>query len=127
MKPAAMRMLNSQMLRPERLDVDVRRGYVEVVPGDPVEEEDQVQNDDVEVVVDEVREVDLLLPKMSKTKTMQMSRSKVEAKRCHQVGKDLVDEGCVEEVDRKMVMLMCRCGGVVLVGRGAGTVALLPC
>ena len=58
------------MLRPERLDVDVRRGYVEAVPGDPVEEEDQVQNDDVEVVVGEVREVDLLLPKMSKTKTM---------------------------------------------------------
>ena len=59
-----------------------------------------------------------------------MSRSKVEAKRCHQVGKDLVDEGCVEEVDRKMVM--CRCGRVVMslyMGRVDldGTRALLPC
>ena len=75
--------LSSQMLRPERLDVDVRRGYVEVVPGDHVEKKDQVQNDDVEVVVDEVREVDLLLPKMSKTKTMLMSMLEVVAKRNH--------------------------------------------
>ena len=107
---------------------------VEEVEGGCVEE-GLAQNVDVEVV-DEDREDDpdqVMLMTTAKTMKLakKMSMSKVEAKRCHQVGKDLVDEGCVEEVDRKMVM--CRCGGVVMSLTMAsredldGTRALLPC
>ena len=125
-------MLSSQMLRPERRDVDDRRGYEEVVPDDRVEEEDQVQNDDVEEVVDEVLEVDVpqLSRTMSKRKTKlakSMSMLEVVARGNRLVDEDLVEEEDVKEVGRKMVM--CRCGVVLslYMGRGAGMVALLPC
>ena len=121
------------MLRPERLDVDIRRGYVEVVPGDHVEEENQVQNDDVEVIHDERRDVDFLqLSKTMSKRTMKLakSRSEVVARCCRPGQRDLVEEDDVEEVVQEMVM--CRCGGVVLslyMGRVDldGTRALLPC
>ena len=113
------------MLRPERLDVDIRHGYVEVVPGDHVEEEDQVH--------DERRDVDLLqLSKTMSKRTMKLakSRSEVVARCCRPGQRDLVEEDDVEEVVQEMVM--CRCGGVVLSLNMArvdleGTRALLPC
>ena len=72
-----------------------------------------MQNVDVEVDVDEVLEVDVLqwTKTMSKRKAKSMSMLEVEAKRCHQEGKDLVEEDDVEEVVRKMVMCRCGCGG----------------
>ena len=55
------------MLRRRRRDVDDRRGCQEDVHVDHDVEEGLVRNVDVEVVVDEVREVDLLqLPRMTK-------------------------------------------------------------
>ena len=113
-------MLSSQMLRPERRDVDDQRGCEEVVPDDRVEEEDQVQNDDVEVVVDEVREVDLLLSKMSKTRSVKsMSMLEAVARCCRPGQKDLVEEEDVEVVVQKILMSHCDCGGwSLLVHRG---------
>ena len=51
----------------------------------------------------------------------------VDAKGDRREERDLVEKGCVEEVDKEMVM-MCRCGGVesLLVAREVG-LALLPC
>ena len=99
-------------------------------------EEDLVQNVDVEVVVDEVREVDLLL-QMSKTmskRTMKlaksMSRSKVVARCCRLEDEDLVEEDDVEGSWQKdgddvvvawwLSLLVCR-------GASGVTMALLPC
>ena len=119
------------MLRRRRLDVDDRRDCEEVVQKDRVEE-GLVQNADVEVDVDEVLEVDVLqwTKTMSKRKAKSMSTLEVEAKRCHQVGKDLVEEDDVEEVVRKMVMCRCGCGGLLPMASREdldGTRALLPC
>ena len=123
--------MRNQLLRRRRLDVDDRRDCEEVVQKDRVEE-GLVQNADVEVDVDEVLEVDVLqwTKTMSKRKAKSMSMLEVEAKRCHQVGKDLVEEDDVEEIVRKMVMCHCGWGGLsLLVCRGASgmTMALLPC
>ena len=127
MKPSKKKTLKLQMLRRRRLDVDDRRGCEEVLQM-TVCEEGLVKNVDGEVVVDEVLEVDLLLSKMSKTKSVQMSMLEVVAKRGRREDADHVVKDDVEEVVQKMVM-MCRCGGVVslMVGRVAGTLALLPC
>ena len=126
--------LKSQMLRPERRDVVVRRGRQEDVHVDHDVEEGLVQNVGVEVVVDEVLEVDLLLPTMSKTKTMQMSMltKKVDvAKDDRLEDVDRVVKSDVDVVGKEMLM-MCRCGwgGLsLLVCRGEPGVAmaLLPC
>ena len=91
-------------------------------------------NVDEEVVVED-REDDLeqaMLMTTARTmklaKRMSMSKTVGVAKNGRLEDADLVVERCVEEVVRKMVMVMCRCGGVVslLVGRVA-TLALLPC
>ena len=125
-------MLGSQLLR-HRLEKVVRRDRVEDVQDDH-EEEDLEPNVD-EVVGDEVLEVDV--PQLSKTmskRTMKlaksMSMSEVVAKEDHREERDLVEEGCVEEVDKEMVMCRCGCGGLSLLtmGRGPrGIRALLPC
>ena len=124
--------MRNQLLRRRRLDVDDRRDCKEVVQKDRVEE-GLMQNADVEVDVDEVLEVDVLqwTKTMSKRKAKSMSMLEVEAKRCHQVGKDLVEEDDVEEVVEQM--LISRCGGVVMSLPMASredpglTGALLPC
>ena len=120
--------LKSQMLRHRHVEV-VRRDRVEVVQDDH-EEEDLEPNVD-EVVVDEVLKVDLLLSKMSKTKSVKsMSMLEVDARQNREVDMDLVEEEDVEEVGEQM--LMSRCGVVLsLVTMGRGnlevTKALLPC
>ena len=76
------------------------------------------------VVVDEVLEVDV--PQLSKTMSKRKmklakltSTLEVDAKDDRREERDLVEENCVEEVGKAMVMLVCRCGGVLLlVGRG---------
>ena len=91
-----------------------------------------MQNVDEEVAEEDREDDPDQVTLMTTAKTMKlakkMSMSKVDARRCREEGMDLVVERCEEEVVQKMVM-MCRCGGVMslLVGRGAGTVALLPC
>ena len=124
-------MLGSQLLRRRRLDVDDRRDCEEVVQKDRVEE-GLVQNADVEVDVDEVLEVDVLqwTKTMSKRKAKLMSMLEVEAKRCRQVGKDLVEEDDVEEVVQEMLMCRCGWGGWSLLadrGEPGVAIALLPC
>ena len=61
------------MLRRRRRDVDDRRGCQEDVRVDHDVEEGLVRNVDVEVVVDEVREVDLL--QLSKTMSKRTKKS----------------------------------------------------
>ena len=60
-----------------------------------------------------------------------MSMSEVDATDGRREERDLVEEDDVEEVVRKMVIMMCRCGcgGSSLVRRGVPGVgvALLPC
>ena len=57
--------------------------------------------------------------------------SKVDAKRCREESMDLVVELCEEKIVQKMMMVMCRCGGVLslAIDRVASgmTLALLPC
>ena len=119
----------TQLLR--RRLVVVHADRVEEVEGGYVEE-GQVQNVDEEVAEEDREDDPDQVTLMTTAKTMKlakkMSMSKVDARRCREEGMDLVVERCEEEVVQKMVM-MCRCGGVMslLVGRGAGTVALLPC
>ena len=124
------------MLRRRRVVVEDRRDRQEDDHVDRDVEEDLVQNVDVEVVVDEVREVDLLqLSKTMSKRTMKLTKSmsmlEVVARGNRLVDEDLVEEEDVKEVGRKMVM-MCRCGwggSSLLVARGASgvTMALLPC
>ena len=120
------------MLRRRRRDVDDRRGCQEDVRIDHDVEEGLARNVDVEVVVDEVREVDLLqLSKTMSKKTMKLAKSismlEVDAIDGRLEERDLVEEYCVEEVGKAMVM--CRCGGVMslCMGRGTEMDALLPC
>ena len=104
---------------------------VEEVEGGCVEE-GQAQNVDVEVV-EEDREDDLHhVMLMTTAKTMKLAKSVLEvvARYCRQGRRDLVEEGCVEEVDKEMVMCRCGCGGLSLLtmGRGPrGIRVLLPC
>ena len=60
-------------------------------------------------------------PQLSKTMSKRkmklaksMSTLEVDAKDDRREERGLVEEDCVEEVGKAMVMLMCRCGGVVL-------------
>ena len=118
-----------QMLRQRRLDVDDRRGCEEDLRVDHDVKEGLVQNVDVEVVHDERCNVDFLLSKMSKTMQMSTLTKKLGVARDGRVeGEELVVEDCVEEIVRKMVIVMSRYGGVMslLVCRGVG-LALLPC
>ena len=105
---------------------------VEEVEGGCVEE-GQVQNVDVEVVEEDREDDPDQVMLMTTAKTMmakKLSMSKVDARRCHEEGRDLVVERCEEEVVQKM-MMMCRCGGVeslTMDSRGPrGIRALLPC
>ena len=122
------------MLRRRRVVVGDRRDRQEDDHVDRDVEEGLVQNVDVEVVVGEVREVDLpqLSKTMSKRKTKlakSMSMLEVVARCCRPSQKDLVEENDVKVVRKEMVM--CRCGVVLslLVAKGASgvTMALLPC
>ena len=134
MKPSKQRRLKTQLLRHRQVEVVDRRDRQEDDHVDRDVEEDLVQNVDVEVVVDEVREVDLLqLSKTMSKRTMKLAKSVlvVDAKRCHLEDAGLVEEADVEEVGEKMVM-MCRCGwggSSLLANRGEPGVAmaLLPC
>ena len=118
------------MLRPERLDVDVRRGYVEVAQEDRVVEGLGPNVD--EEVVDADREDDLeQAMSMTTARTMKLAKSVsvVDARQNREVDMDLVEKEDVKEVGKAMVMG--RCGGVmslVTMGRGPrGIRALLPC
>ena len=131
MKPSRKGMLKIQRLR--RRQVVDHADLVVVVDVGPVVEglgpnvDEEVAEEDRE---DDPDQVMLMTTARTMKLAKSMSRSKVEAKRCHQVGKDLVDEGCIEEVDKEMVM-MCRCGVVLSLDMGRGdlglTRALLPC
>ena len=124
-----------QRLRRRQVVVVDRRDRQEDDHVDRDVEEDLVQNVDVEVVVGEVREVDLpqLSKTMSKRKTKlakSISMLEVDAIDGRLEERDLVEEDCVEEVGKAMVM--CRCGGVMSLLTMArvdleGTRALLPC
>ena len=120
-----------QLLRHRLVDI-VRRGCVEVVQNDHVEEDLEPNVD--EVVVDEVLEVDLLLSMMSKRtkKSVKMSTLKFVARWNRLEDADLVVKNCVDVVGRKMVIVMCRCGGVMSLLMESRedpglTGALLPC
>ena len=127
MKPSKQRRLKTQLLRHRQVEV-VRRDRVEEIQDDH-EEEDLEPNVD-EVVVDEVLEVDLLLSKMSRTKSVKsMSMLEVDARQNRQEDVDLVGENDVEEVVQEMVM-MCHCGWggwSLCMGRRTEMYALLPC
>ena len=115
------------MLRPERLDVDIRRGYVEVAQEDRVVEGLGPNVD--EEVVDADREDDLeqaMLMTTARTMRLAKSRSEVVARCCRPSQKDLVEEDDVEEVVEQMLISRCGCGGSLDMGRVA-TLALLPC
>ena len=69
--------MSSQLLRPERLDVDVRRGYVEVAQEDRVVEGLGPNVD--EEVVDADREDDLEQAMLMTTaRTMKLAKSSVQ-------------------------------------------------
>ena len=94
------------MLRRRRVVVGDRRDRQEDDHVDRDVEEGLVQNVDVEVVVGEVREVDLpqLSRTMSKRKTKlakSMSMLEVVAKRNHQVDEDLVEEEDVRKLTER--------------------------
>ena len=110
MKPSKQGTLKTQLLRHKHVEV-VHTDLVEEIDVGYVEE-GLGPNVDVEVVEEDRKDDPEQVMLMTTARTMKLAKSmsRVVARCCHQEGKGLVEEDCVEEIDRKMVM-MCRCGG----------------
>ena len=124
-KPSKQTVLRNQLLR---------RRQVEVVHADRVEEglgpnvDEEIAEEDRE---DDPDQVMLMTTAKTMKLAKKLSMSKVDARRCHEKGRDLVVERCEEEIVQKMVMCRCGCGveSLTMDSRGDldGTRALLPC